>query len=58
MKKYIGFILIIVNLFVMFLIMKIFNIHINIDSLFWVLLINLVAYIVEIYLLFGKKKRE
>lgn len=58
MKKYIGFILIIVNLFVMFLIMTIFNIHINIDSLFWVLLINLVAYIVEIYLLFGKKKRE
>lgn len=58
MKNYIGLILIILNLFFMFLIMKIFNIRINVNSLFWVLLINCIAYIVEVYLLFGRKKKE
>ncbi|MBU3114774.1 hypothetical protein [Clostridium lacusfryxellense] len=58
MKKNIGFIVIIVNLFLLFLITRIFNIPINMDSLFWIVVINFIAYIVEIYLLFRRKKRE
>jgi adenosylhomocysteine nucleosidase len=34
--------------------MKILNIHVNKNSLFWVFLINSVVHIVQVHLLFGK----
>lgn len=56
MKKNIGYILMIINLSIACLILKILNIPIDMDSLFWVFLINLIVYIIEVYLLIGRKK--
>ena len=58
MKKYIGIILFSVNIIFIFLIMKIFNMKINVNSIFWGLTIQFIAYIVEVYLLLKKRKIE
>lgn len=57
MGKNIGIILLLANIFIIIIIMRIFKIDMNMNSLFWISLVNCILYVIEIYIIFGRGKR-